>query len=125
MSTSHGVAGAWDVGVAPGQAGVPRCQSTSDAKLVLPYDLSMPEVWVVPKGNKYSHKGGLTDACSGALALPETDPVTRDSSFPSMWHDWLLDFEQIMNHRQMPVIISDQDEDLLSSTMALKGREGA
>ena len=42
-----------------------------------------------------------------------------------MWHDWLLDFEQIMNHHQMPVIISDRDEDLLSSTMALKGREGA
>ena len=42
-----------------------------------------------------------------------------------MWHDWLLDLEQIMNHRQMPVIISDRDEDWLSSTMALMGREGA
>jgi hypothetical protein len=42
-----------------------------------------------------------------------------------MWHDWLLDFEQIMNHCQRPVIIRDGDEDLLSSMMALKGREGA
>ena len=105
--------------------GSTQMQSTSDAKVVLLYDLSVPEVRVVPKGNKYSRKGVLTEACSGALALPETDPVPRDSSFPGMWHDWLLDFEQIMNHRQMPVIISDQDEDLLSSTMALKGREGA
>ncbi|XP_055284602.1 testis-specific Y-encoded protein 1-like [Moschus berezovskii] len=31
----------------------------------------------------------------------------------------------IMNHLQMPVTISDQDEDMLSSMMALKGREGA
>ena len=42
-----------------------------------------------------------------------------------MRHDWLLDFEQIMNHRQMPVIISDRDEDLLSSMIALKGRASA
>ena len=80
---------------------------------------------MLPKGNKCSQKGVFTDACSGALAPPETDNVTRDSSFPSMWHDWLLDFEQIMNHCQRPVIIRDGDEDLLSSMMALKGREGA
>ena len=123
MSASYGVAGACAVGVAPGQAGVPRCQSTTDAKLVR-HTTSLPEVWVVPKGNKYSRQGELIDACSGALALPETDPVPRDSSFPGMWHDWLLDFEQIMNHRQMRVRISDCDEDLLSSLMALKGREG-
>ena len=42
-----------------------------------------------------------------------------------MWHDWFLDFEQIMNHRQMPVMVSDRDEDLLISMVALKGREGA
>ena len=115
------------LGMSIGQLGKQEYQDAEacDAKVVLPYDLSVPEVQVVPKGNKYSHKGVLTDGCSGALALPETDPVTRDSSFPGMRHDWLLDFEQIMNHRQMPVIISDRDEDLLSSTMALKGREGA
>ena len=115
------------LGMSIGQLGKQEYQDAEacDAKVVLPYDLSEPEVQVVPKGNKYSHKGVLTDGCSGALALPETDPVTRDSSFPGMRHDWLLDFEQIMNHRQMPVIISDRDEDLLSSTMALKGREGA
>ena len=69
--------------VAPGQAGVPRCQSTSDAKLVLPYDLSVPGVWVLPKGNKYSQKGVFIDACSGALALPETDNVTQTLPSPA------------------------------------------
>ena len=81
--------------------------------------------WSRKETSTRSRKGVLTDACSGALALPETDPVPRDSSFPSMWHDWLLDFEQIMNHQQRPVMISDRDEDLLSSMMVLKGREGA
>ena len=124
MSVSHGVAGAGIVGVAAGQAGVPRCRAPAMPKWYS-HTTSLPEVWVVPKGNKYSRKGELIDACSGALALPETDPVPRDSSFPGMWHDWLLDFEQIMNHCQRPVIIRDGDEDLLSSMMALKGREGA
>ena len=81
--------------------------------------------WSRKETSTRSRKGVLTDACSGALVLPETDPVPRDSSFPSMWHDWLLDFEQIMNHQQRPVMISDRDEDLLSSMMVLKGREGA
>ena len=42
-----------------------------------------------------------------------------------MWHDWLLNLKQMMNHCQMPVMISKQDKDLLSFMMALKGREGA
>ena len=35
-------------------SGSTQMQSTSDAKVVLPYDLSVPEERVVPIGNKYS-----------------------------------------------------------------------
>ena len=57
-------------------SGCTQMQRTSDAKVVLLYDLSVPEVQVVLKGNKYSQKVVLTDVCSGALALHETNPVT-------------------------------------------------
>ena len=95
----------------------------SNAKVVLPYDLSVPGVRVLPKGNKYSQKGVFIDACSGALALPETDPVTRDSSFPGMRHDWLLDLHQIVNNRQLSIMISEQVEVLLSYMIDLKVSE--
>ena len=55
----------------------------SNAKVVLPYDLSVPGVRVLPKGNKYSQKGVFIDACSGALALPETDNVTQTLPSPA------------------------------------------
>ena len=40
-----------------------QMQSTSDAKVVLLYDLSVPEVRVVPKGNKHSLPKGSTYRC--------------------------------------------------------------
>ena len=64
-------------------SGSTQMQSTSDAKVVLPYDLSVPGVRVLPKGNKYSQKGVFIDACSGALALPETDNVTQTLPSPA------------------------------------------
>lgn len=60
----------------------------------------------------------LADSCSGVS-------VTGDSSLPSMRHDWLFNLQQIMNHRQMPAMINELDEDFLSSMIALKGRVGA
>lgn len=65
------------------------------------------------------------DACSSVLTLPEANPVTRDSSMPGLWHDWLLDQKQIYDHCQRPIMMSNQDEDVLSYTINLKGREGA
>ena len=65
------------------------------------------------------------DICPSVLGLPEANAATRDSSLPGMWHDWLLGLKQMMNHCQMPIMVSEQDEDLLSFLMVLKGREGA
>lgn len=65
MSISESMAGVEAVGLAAGQAGVPRALAT--------------------------------DACSGVLALPESNPVIQDFSLPGMWQDWLLDRCQIMN----------------------------
>lgn len=56
----------------------------------------------------------LVDVCSIVLVLSQTSPVAHGSSLPGMWHDWLLDLKQIINNPQMYVMISDQDEDLLS-----------
>ena len=67
----------------------------------------------------------LADSCSGVLALHEANSVTGDSSLSSMWYDWLFDLQQIMNHRQVPIMINEIDEDLLSSMIALKGRASA
>ena len=80
--------------------------------------------WSRKETSTRSRKGVLTDACSGALVLPETDPVPRDSSFPSMWHDWLLDLQQIVNNRQLSIMISEQVEVLLSYMINLKVSEG-
>lgn len=65
------------------------------------------------------------DAWSAVLAMPERNPLTQDSCMPGMWHDWPLDLEQMMNLRQVPVMIRTQDEDVLNNMMDLKGREGA
>ena len=41
-----------------------------------------------------------------------------------MWHDWLLDLQRIVNNRQLYVMISEQDEVLLSYVIDLKVSEG-
>ena len=41
-----------------------------------------------------------------------------------MWHKWLLDLKQIMNHPQVSVMIRDQDKDFLSYMIDLNVREG-
>ena len=41
-----------------------------------------------------------------------------------MWHDWLLDLQWIVNNRQLYVMISEQDEVLLSYVIDLKVSEG-
>lgn len=41
-----------------------------------------------------------------------------------MWHDWLLDLQRIVNNRQLPIMISEQDEVLLSYVIHLKVSEG-
>ena len=40
-----------------------------------------------------------------------------------MWHKWLLDLKQIMNHPQVSVMISDQDKDFLSYMIDLNVSE--
>ena len=39
----------------------------------------------------------VADTCSSIIFLPQTSPVAHGSSWPSMWHNWLLDLEQTMN----------------------------
>ena len=41
-----------------------------------------------------------------------------------MWHDWILDLQWIVNNRQLYVMISEQDEVLLSYVIDLKVSEG-
>ena len=41
-----------------------------------------------------------------------------------MWHDWILDLQWIVNNRQLYVMISEQDEVLLSYMIDLKVSEG-
>ena len=41
-----------------------------------------------------------------------------------MWHDWLLDLQRIVNNRQLYIMISEQDEVLLSYVIDLKVSEG-
>ncbi|OWK14788.1 hypothetical protein Celaphus_00000473, partial [Cervus elaphus hippelaphus] len=46
--------------------------------------------------------------------------VASGSSWPSMWPECLLDLKQIMNHPQVSIIISAQDEDFPSYMIDLK-----
>ena len=55
---------------------------------------------------------------------PQTSSVACGSTRPSMWHDWLLDLQRIVNNRQLYVMISEQDEVLLSYVIDLKVSEG-
>jgi len=41
-----------------------------------------------------------------------------------MWHDWLFDLQQIVNNRQLSIMISEQVEVLLSYMINLKDSEG-
>ncbi|KAI4529160.1 hypothetical protein MG293_020834 [Ovis ammon polii] len=43
----------------------------------------------------------------------------------SMWHKWLLNLKQIMNHPEVSVLISDQDKDFLSYMIDLNVSSGA
>ena len=80
---------------------------------------------VVAAGQAGVPRALAADTCSAVLAMPEPNTLTLDSCMPSMWHDWPLDLKQIMNLRQVPVMISTQDEDVLNNMMDLKGWEGA
>ena len=41
-----------------------------------------------------------------------------------MWRDWLLDLHRIVNNHQLSIMISEQDEVLLSYMIDLKVSEG-
>ena len=66
----------------------------------------------------------LEDACPHVLLPPQTTADAPGSSWPSMWHKWLLDLKQIMNHPQVSVMITDQDKDFLSYMIDLNVSEG-
>ena len=65
----------------------------------------------------------LADACFNVL-LGQTKAVAPGYSRPGMWPEWLLDLKHIMNHPQMSIIISTQDEDFLSYMINFKVSEG-
>ena len=66
----------------------------------------------------------LDDTCSSVLLRPQTRADVPGSSWPSMWLIWLLDLMQIMNHPQVSVMISDEDQDFLSYMVDLKVSDG-
>ena len=59
-----------------------------------------------------------------SLVPSQTSPVACGSTWPCMWHDWLLDLQQIVNNRQLSIMISEQVEVLLSYMINLKVSEG-
>ena len=78
-------------------------------------------------GGVAGHEGvprALPYACVSILVLPQTSPFGCGTPLPGMCHDWLLDVEQIMNHPQVSIIISNQDEDLVKDVMDWKVSEG-
>lgn len=109
MSTSDAVTGTGDVDVVAGQVGVPRCRVPAMPKwypltfsLFLKYEWSQKET-STPEREYLQTPVPVPLVCLRIILLLRLFLA---------WHDWLLDLNQIMNHRQMPVMISDQCEDL-------------
>ena len=59
-----------------------------------------------------------------SLVPSQTSPVACASTWPCMWHDRLLDLHRIVNNHQLFIMISEQDEVLLSYMIDLKVSEG-
>ena len=59
-----------------------------------------------------------------SLVPSQASPVACCSTWPGLWNDWLLDLQQIVNNRQISIMISEQDEVLLSYRIELKVSEG-
>uniref|UniRef100_A0A4W2G6H4 Uncharacterized protein n=1 Tax=Bos indicus x Bos taurus TaxID=30522 RepID=A0A4W2G6H4_BOBOX len=55
-----------------------------------------------------------------SLVPSQTRPIACGSTWPCMWHDWLFDLQQIVNNRQLSIMISEQVEVLLSYMINLK-----
>ncbi|KAI4554838.1 hypothetical protein MJG53_020137 [Ovis ammon polii x Ovis aries] len=58
------------------------------------------------------------------IGRTETSPVASGSTWPGMWNDWILYLQRIVNNHQLYVMISEQDEVLLSYMIDLKVSEG-
>ena len=73
----------------------------------------------------FLHSGPLASLpLTLSLVSSQTSPVASGSTWPGMWHDWILDLQWIVNNRQLYVMISEQDEVLLSYVIDLKVSEG-
>ena len=109
MSTSNAVTGTGGVGVVAGQVGVPRCRVPAMPKgYPLTFSLFLKYKWS-QEDTSTPEREYLQRPVSVLLVCLRITLLLR---LFLAWHDWLLDLNQIMNHHQMPVMISDQCEDL-------------